>query len=113
MNQLQIKSFQAKSVLDEGWITIDGLSDRLCVCRRQTQKVLKYLKDRHFVIESVYIDRRKNIRLKGHSDYWPLELTNSEKQALQKVLIGENSNLKTAINKLKNYIQMNFYFHAS
>lgn len=114
MNMKQITWYKLKaiSLLEEKRYTLTELADKLGVCQRRTQTVLKDLKDNGLSIESCWEGRKKYFWTNTSSDFLPAILSLSEKQALKSAL-SQNKNLETAIFKLTEYTNMQLYFQSA
>ena len=110
MNQIQLKGLRALTMLEDGKYTLDELADKLCICRRYAQQVLKHLKDSGYVIFSQAKGRTKYFWKIAESNFLPAMLTPSERVAVKDALISQNSDLQSAVYKMTQLanLQLNF-----
>ncbi|WP_040005265.1 HTH domain-containing protein [Fibrisoma limi] len=109
MNQTQLKGLRALALLKEKQCTLDELSDKLCVTKRSTQKVIKHLKDSGFDIKSRTERRIKCFWTSCEDNFLPIVLTPCERAAIEKALTAQNPNLQTAIHKMTELVNIRLH----
>lgn len=112
MNQLQLKGLRALTLLEDGQYTLDELADKLCICRRYAQQVLKHLKDSGYVIFSRAKGRTKCFWKTAESSFLPAMLTPSERLAVKNMVTSQNTDLQSAIYKMAQLANLQLYFQS-
>jgi biotin operon repressor len=113
MNQIQQKGIRTLSLLEEKKWTLDELADKLCICKRYAQSVIKHLKDSGYGIKSRTRKRVKYFWMDHNPDFIPAILTPLERQALDTALTTSNPYLKAAIYKITQYTNVQLYLHLN
>lgn len=113
MNQLQFQSLRALRFLGESKLTLDELADKLNMCRRHTQRVIRQLKINGYSVKGRIMQRKKYFWIEQNSDILPAILSPDEKNALSYALTSHNTNLQSAVYKLTQLINLQLYFHSA
>lgn len=112
MNQLHFQSLRALRLLEENKLTIDDLADKLHTCRRNTQRIIKHLKDSGYSVKARMKQRQKYFWIEQDPDMLPAILSTDEKTALFYALTSQNPTLQSAVYKLTQLINVHLYFHS-
>lgn len=112
MKQLYNQALRTLTLLEERRYILNELADKLCVCERHVQRVLRYLKANGVSIKSRIEGCIKYFWTTSNTDLLPAILTSSERLALGNALTQQNTDLKTAMCKLTQLTSVKLHLHA-